>query len=183
MPIAIERTDADIGCWKVPSELPSMDRLMAPQHDWLFNKADGAMPQANTLVFISGPITSGGTAELADTASNLALFKRAERLLLSLGCHVFNPTHIQGPVDPLRGESLWQYYMHFCVRALPECDSVFFLPDWQNSKGARWEHKIAEMLGLPCLYAPVHDPAESHPVESTDEIERSTPPATPPDHE
>lgn len=180
MPIAIERTDADIKCWKVPSELQSMDRLMTPQHDWLFNKADGAMPQANSLVYISGPVSHPTPEGMAE---NLAVFTRAERLLLSLGCHVFNPAHIQGPIDPLQGEALWQYYMHFCVRALPECDSVFFLPDWQNSKGARWEHKIAELLGLPRLYAPVHDPVESHPVESTDESERGAPPAALPDHE
>jgi hypothetical protein len=180
MAIPLERTDADLGCWKVPSELSSMDKLMYPQHNWLFNKADNAMPQANTLVYISGPI-SHDTPE--GVQENLAVFTRAQRLLLSMGCDVYNPQHIQGPIDPLNKEAMWQYYMHFCIRALPECDAAFFLPDWQNSKGARWEHKIAELLGLKCFYAHVPDEMETRSPESTDETQRSAPPAALPDHE
>lgn len=178
MAITPERTDADLGCWKIPFELDQHDKLMFPQSDWLFNKAD--MPQANTLVYISGPITHDTSEGVAE---NIAIFKRAERLLLSMGCHIFNPVHIQGPIDPLREDYLWQYYMHFCVRALPECDSVFFLPDWQNSKGARWEHKIAEILGLQKFYAHVPEDMEHQLGESTDETEQSTPPTALPDHE
>jgi len=180
MAIAPERTDADNGCWKVPAELDQMDKLMDPWSDWLFNKAQGGMPQPNQLVYIAGPITHETPEGIQE---NLAVFKRAERLLLSLGCHVFNPAHIQGPIDPLKDEALWQYYMHFCVRALPECDCVFFLPDWQNSKGARWEHKIAEILGLGKFYAHVPESGERHSVESTNEAERSMPPTALPDHE
>jgi len=31
------------------------------------------------------------------------------------------------------------------------------LPDWQNSKGAVWEHRIAKLLGLEITYCHVPD--------------------------
>jgi hypothetical protein len=148
-----------------------MDRLMFPSAEVLFNKAANAMPLANTLVYISGPV-SGATPE--SIASNLKVFEEAQRLLLSMGCDVFNPALIQGPIDPLKDEALWQYYMHFCVRALPECDSIFMLPGWQNSKGAKWEHRIADMLGLPKFYAHVPDhETEEQPESARDVVGRA----------
>jgi len=45
--------------------------------------------------------------------------------------------------------------MAHCVKALPDCDSMLMLPDWQNSKGAKEEHRIAKMLGMPIYYSPV----------------------------
>jgi hypothetical protein len=107
-------------------------------------------PQPNTVVYISGPVT--GIEDL-----NRPQFRLAQQMLLSAGCSIFNPMHIEGPIDPLKDDALWSYYMAFCVRALPECDSILMLPDWQNSKGAKWEHRIAEMLGLQVFYSPVLD--------------------------
>jgi hypothetical protein len=148
--IPLERRDAAVSCWLKPSDLGktphgAMDFRNCPLWPVTEHK-----PQPNTVVYISGPVT-----DVED--NNRSQFLFAQQMLLSAGCSVFNPIHIEGPIDPLQGDAMHQYYMHFCVRALPECDAIFLLPDWQNSKGAKWEKKIADMLGLTVYYAPVLD--------------------------
>lgn len=144
--IPLERDNADEKCWKSHDTIDQWQRMLEPTRCILF--PNGNAPQANETVYISGPVT--GIPE-----GNKPKFLLAEQMLLSHGCHVFNPTNIEWPIDPLEGEALWRYFMHFCVRNMPECDSVLMLPDWQNSKGAKWEHRIAEMLGLAIYYSPV----------------------------
>lgn len=156
--------DANVSlpCWIKPSQLDPGYRIAFPLQHRLFNPAKEAMPIANQVVYISGPVTG-----LPD--NNEDAFLEAERLLLSLGCKTFNPQHIRKPVDPLEGEDLWRYYMHYCVAALPLCSAVFMLPDWQNSSGAKWEHRIATMLGLDVFYAPVHESDDAEPAAPTPE--------------
>lgn len=158
--IPLERDNAAEKCWKSPESLDVWQRFVRPSDCELF-PTDGKTPQANETVYISGPAT--GIPEF-----NKPEFLLAEKMLLSQGCHVFNPTHIEWSIDPLTGDALWQYFMHFCVRAIPECDSLLMLPDWQNSRGAVWEHRIAEMLGLVIYYSPVPDSAEASTATSAD---------------
>jgi hypothetical protein len=148
--IPMERDSAAENCWKSFEQLATWDKMYSPETCTLFPNVGSKKFQQNETIYISGPVT--GIPE-----HNKPKFLLAEKMLLSYGCHVFNPTHIEGPIDPLEGEALWQYYMHFCVRALPECEGILMLPDWQNSKGAKWEHRIAEMLGLAVYYSPVPD--------------------------
>ena len=54
-------------------------------------------PQANEVFYISGILTSGG-----DPKENRKVFERAQHMLLSAGCPVFNPIHIEWPIDPLK---------------------------------------------------------------------------------
>jgi hypothetical protein len=148
--IPTERRDAASACWLKPADLGKM-----PHGAMAYNECDlwpmlppSQCPQRNTTVYISGPVTD-------IPEFNRPQFMRAQRMLLSAGCSVFNPSHIDMPLDPLEGEKLWQYFMMFCVQAIPSCDSMLMLPDWQNSKGAKEEHRIAKMLGLTIYYAPV----------------------------
>jgi hypothetical protein len=101
-------------------------------------------------VYISGPMT--GIPNL-----NFPQFEAAENVVKCALLECFNPIHIPAPLTALKGDALWRYYMHHCVRAIPDCDAMLMLPNWQNSKGAVWEHRIAEMLGLTILYSPVPD--------------------------
>ena len=118
-----------------------------------------------TRVYISGPIT--GKPNL-----NRDAFDHEERLLREAGYTTFNPFSIAEPsleqqekwhgewqfyggVTP--EERLWRYYMRICVGQIPLCDEMRMLPDWQNSKGAVWEHRIAKMLGLEITYCHVPD--------------------------
>ena len=101
-----------------------------------------------SIVYISGPVTGIPN-------HNKPQFELAEKMLLKR-FQAFNPSRIDWPTGRvLEGLPLWQYFMHHCVKAIPDCDAMLMLPNWQNSKGAMWEHKIAEMLGLPIFYSPV----------------------------
>lgn len=150
--IPIERRDASAACWLKPSDLGKMPHgaMSYWECDLWPILASGATsrPQPNTTCYISGPVT--GIKDF-----NRPQFLLAQRMLLSAGCSVFNPVHIDWPIDPLKDEALWQYFMHYCVQAIPSCDSLLMLPDWQNSKGAKEEHRIAKMLGLAIYYSPV----------------------------
>lgn len=115
-----------------------------------------------TRVYISGPIS--GKPNL-----NKDAFDHEERLLREVGYDVFNPHSITRPseetlqewwavsenVESRYREKEWQYYMRICIGQIPLCDEMLMLPNWQNSKGSVWEHRIAHMLGMPIRYCPV----------------------------
>lgn len=110
-----------------------------------------------TRVYISGPITDIPNL-------NRDAFDHEERLLREVGEEVFNPHTICMPAPDTLAEwealgdmkdRLWRYFMKICVAQIPLCDEMRMLPNWQNSKGAVWEHRIAMMLGLKVTYCPV----------------------------
>lgn len=94
-------------------------------------------------IYIAGPIT--GLPE-----GNKPAFDLAAAQLRLAGNEVVNPWEL----EPQQGLP-WAHYMKVCIRALVDCDKVYFLPNWQNSKGACLEHKIAWALGLELTYAAV----------------------------
>lgn len=147
-----ERKNAADGCWLHPRDLGKLPHGEMDFGECVLWPGPGKSPIPNTRVYISGCVSSYG-----DLKENKARFILAQGMLLSAGCSIFNPIHIEGPIDPLQGEAMWQYYMYHCVRAIPDCDSMLMLPDWQNSKGAKEEHRIAKMLGLSIYYSPVVD--------------------------
>ena len=108
-----------------------------------------------TLIYIGGPIT--GHKDL-----NKPAFDAAEEQLVNEGYIVFNPHSIPAPGDPFGmstdldyPKKLWRYYMRYCVRELTKCDELYLLVGWQNSDGAVWEYRIANMLGMPIRYQEV----------------------------
>lgn len=52
------------------------------------------------------------------------------------------------------GEGLWLVCMRADIHALIECDGIYMLRGWEESKGARLEHLIADGLGLEIVYQP-----------------------------
>lgn len=103
-------------------------------------------------VFLSGPIT--GMPNL-----NREAFLEEQARLWVEGCDVFSPLSVprltEEQVVYLSEERQWVYYMKQCIKALLACESVRFLPGWQNSRGACLEHKIAVALGMEISYCPV----------------------------
>lgn len=87
-------------------------------------------------IYISGKIT-GIEAEAPE------LFKKAESLLGALGHQTVNPLELNHEHD-----KSWESYMKEDVKAMCDCDAVFLLENWKDSKGARIEKQIAEYLGL-----------------------------------
>ena len=68
-------------------------------------------------------------------------FKKVEKKLAGMGYSVMNPAWLCG-----YPEFDWQNYMAVTAAMQEQCDAVFFLPDWQESKGATLEHERALKL-------------------------------------
>ena len=93
-----------------------------------------------TKIYISGKIS--GIENDAPT-----LFSKAEKMLQSLGFETVNPMTINHEHD-----KSWHSYMKEDVKALCDCDEIFMLQNWADSKGAIIEHTIAMHLGLRVHY-------------------------------
>lgn len=46
----------------------------------------------------------------------------------------------------------WFTCMEICMGALKQCDIVFFMSDWNQSKGAACEKYVAEALHIPTVF-------------------------------
>lgn len=90
--------------------------------------------------YISGKIT--GIENEAPT-----LFAKAEKELQSRGFETVNPLTLNHQHD-----KSWHSYMKEDVKALCECDVIYMLSNWTDSKGAIIEHTIAMYLGLKVIY-------------------------------
>lgn len=89
------------------------------------------------MIYLSGPIT--GIADL-----NKPLFSSAARVLRQHGHNVLNPHEIGQPSEQLLP---WDTYLRAdLIAMLQMCDRIGSLPGWQNSRGARLEHHVAEAL-------------------------------------
>lgn len=91
-------------------------------------------------IYISGKI-SGIENEA------VKLFDIAEMQLKNEGYEVVNPMTLNHNHD-----KSWHSYMKEDVKALCECDEIFMLSNWTDSKGAIIEHTIAMYLGISVRY-------------------------------
>lgn len=46
----------------------------------------------------------------------------------------------------------WEDYMCICLHLLNQCNAIFMLPDWKDSKGACVEHETAIKMNIPIFY-------------------------------
>lgn len=86
----------------------------------------------NNNIYISGKITG--------TDDYIARFAAAEEKLTKAGYKVVNPARTNATLPDLD----WKQYMDVCIVLIDFCDSIYMLSDWEESKGAKIEHKIAE---------------------------------------
>lgn len=89
-------------------------------------------------IYISGPMT--GVNDY-----NKKAFKEAELWLISQGHRAINPHNM-----PL--QSSWRDYMRQDLQALFECDAIYMLKGWWDSKGATLERQVAMAIGLKTMY-------------------------------
>ena len=90
-------------------------------------------------IYIAGRVT--GIEEEAEVR-----FAAAEQML-SEHHEVVNPMKL--PHD--HGKT-WKEYLSECIKHLLDCDAVFLLNNWYQSKGARLEYMIASRLDMPFYY-------------------------------
>ena len=90
-------------------------------------------------VYISGKIT--GREKEAEKE-----FAEAEKKLTAAGLTPVNPFSFNKDHD-----QTWESYMRVCIIELCKCNTIYMLPNWKDSRGARLEYKLAKKLGLHVL--------------------------------
>lgn len=92
-------------------------------------------------IYISGAITG---LDYEEAESN---FIFAAGMLEALGHETVNP------MDNVNPDLTWAEYMAADIVLLDGCDAIYMLLNWRESKGAKIEHCIAEVLEKPIYYA------------------------------
>jgi hypothetical protein len=91
-------------------------------------------------IYLSGKITGLPYEEA------LKKFSLAENIAKTMALEVINPMTIEHNHD-----LSWESYMKQDLKALLDCDSIYMLNNWTDSKGAIIEHKLASDLNLSIL--------------------------------
>jgi len=91
-------------------------------------------------IYISGKIT-GIEYEAVE------LFANAQTMLREKGYHTVNPLELNHTHD-----KSWRNFMREDVKAMCECDIIYMLDNWMDSKGARAELQIAILLEMKVYY-------------------------------
>jgi hypothetical protein len=94
-------------------------------------------------VYIAGPMS--GIPEF-----NFPAFRAAAIDLRAQGYDVVNPAELdENDVLP-DGTAAhpWSFYLRRDLQALLDCDAIYLLPGWQDSRGASLEAHVAEVLGM-----------------------------------
>lgn len=90
-------------------------------------------------IYIAGKITG-----IEDQA--VALFDGAARWLSGRGYEAVNPMLLGHDHD-----QRWESYMKVCLKALIDCDAIYLIDNWRDSRGAVVEYNLALMLGMEIL--------------------------------
>jgi len=87
--------------------------------------------------YISGKITG---LSIEDARKN---FEQGKSAVEKLG---FIPV---SPMDlPHNHDQTWESYMKEDLTALLECQAIYTLPNWEDSRGAKIEVELAKQLGI-----------------------------------
>lgn len=97
-------------------------------------------------IYIAGPVT--GVPNYKD-----AFYKGVVEVEQML-CYIDRPFVIITPLDICEDDWSWGKSMFFCIKTLLGCNMVYFLRNWEKSKGASIEHKISKFLLKPIVYQP-----------------------------
>lgn len=90
-------------------------------------------------VYIAGKISG-----LSESEFKLK-FNRGEEKVKELGVKKMN---IVNPARYTIDSGSWSEYMRLCLSRLLECDTIFMLDNYKDSRGARFELLTAETLGM-----------------------------------
>ena len=108
------------------------------------------------IVQICGPVATGG---LGSVELNLEVFNDSIKALQEKGLNVFDQMPFEIPMQDLKKEIsveqigkdiLNDFYMPIFKSG--DISAFYFMPSWQTSNGAKWEHEEAKKLGIKILY-------------------------------
>ncbi|MBO4887524.1 MAG: DUF4406 domain-containing protein [Firmicutes bacterium] len=92
-------------------------------------------------IYISGPITG--------VKNYIKNFMDAEIWLIKEGWQVINPAKM-GSVLPV--DASWEDFMKVDFVLLSHCSTIYMLPNWEKSAGAKAEMAFARNNGINILY-------------------------------
>jgi hypothetical protein len=108
-------------------------------------------------VQVCGPISTGGRGSID---ANIEVFNDKIKELQKEGFNVFDQMLFEGSMhkmmlkfskkDEYMESILTDFYLPIFEGGY--ISELYFLPDWQSSYGANWEHKQAERLGIKIKY-------------------------------
>jgi hypothetical protein len=98
-----------------------------------------------TLVFISGPYRAK-SKYLIDL--NIQEARKHSKMLWAKGYAVFCPHMNTAHFDGICPDS---NFLEGDLEILRRCDTIYLLPEWERSEGARAEWAEAQRLGIPRL--------------------------------
>lgn len=99
------------------------------------------VPSDATRVYISLPITGRKLAQVKNRANVI------KQLFSTLYIDAITPFDVAPEPD-----KPYSYYMGKCIEALIDCDAVYFVNDWETSRGCRCEHATAKIYGKSIMY-------------------------------
>jgi len=92
-------------------------------------------------VYLSGPISKRSREETERH------FGEAKNALAAQGYDVVDPTTLDGT-----GIVEWDKFMREGIKLLMDCDVIYLLEGWEDSRGATIESDLAWELGMPIHY-------------------------------
>ena len=92
-------------------------------------------------VFISGKITG--------VDNYIEKFNEAEKMLTEMGSEVINPATA---LQHLPNNMPHEFYMDVALSMLKNCDCIYMLDNWRDSRGAKEEHEYAANHNIDILY-------------------------------
>lgn len=108
-----------------------------------------AMPQP--IGMVSGPISTGG---LGSKEENIEVFQKVINWLQDAGISIFDQMPfekhmwriIQTPYYKKENQLLEKFYLPIFESGFVKM--MYFIPGWQSSVGAKWEHERVIRLGI-----------------------------------
>ncbi len=95
------------------------------------------------IIYIAGKITGLEKEEYKSK------FNEIEQSLRALGFRTINP--IRFIFDDVIDD--YEDIMEICYRYLKHADALYLMSNWEDSRGAKLEHKYARELGIPVIIA------------------------------
>lgn len=95
-------------------------------------------------VYLSGPISLGGTSDAEEIAQFTAVFATHAARLAALGYEVINPCDCEP-------QPSWEGYMRLGLASVCRADIIAVLPRWLESRGAMLEVFVGRQLGVPVV--------------------------------
>ena len=99
------------------------------------------------VVRLSGPLTTGGFGY----EENAKRFEKAEAVLKNRGLNVFSYEPYEDRIYAVYDSSMHEDVMtlfHTPILEIGLIKEAYFLPRWEESKGASYEHELCKRLGI-----------------------------------